>query len=130
MFAPRGKGRVIIGQFLGTGGFQALLLPARAQVRPRLFKISFWGELGDQVQVEVLIAKRLSIGGEPATNWFQVDPKTIARADISEQTLNYARHVRSRHTSDNKEVATLIEEDFRLSLTVDFSPKQRSVKRR
>ena len=43
VFGPRGKGRVVIGHFLGTGGFYALLLPARAEVRLQMFPISYWG---------------------------------------------------------------------------------------
>ncbi len=34
---PRGNGRVIIGHFLGTGGFQALLLPTHAHPRRNPF---------------------------------------------------------------------------------------------
>src|SRR5207249_2414368 len=37
VYAPRGKGRVRIGHFLGTGGFQALLLPPHAEIRLRNF---------------------------------------------------------------------------------------------
>src|ERR1700730_17082211 len=62
VFAPHGKGRVIIGHFLGTGGFQALLLPAHAEVRLRMFPISYWGDLPDRIQVDVVAAKRLMIG--------------------------------------------------------------------
>jgi len=39
VFAPHGSGRVIVGHFLGTGGFQALLLPAHAQIRLRMFPV-------------------------------------------------------------------------------------------
>ena len=118
VFAPQGKGRVIIGHFLGTGGFQALLLPARAEVRLRLFPISFWGELPDHLQVELLIARRLLIGGEDAKGWFGENPLSSVRADIAERSDDIMRMLRSRHAPDNKEVATLIEEDRRIKLQV------------
>src|SRR5436309_15143815 len=66
VFAPRGQGRVIIGHFLGTGGFQALLLPPQAEVRLRLFPISYWGDPPDRLRIEVVIARTFSIGGERA----------------------------------------------------------------
>jgi len=57
VFAPRGRGRVIIGHFLGTGGFQALRLPPHAEVRLRRFPISYWGEPPAHLRIEVAIAK-------------------------------------------------------------------------
>jgi len=56
VFAPHGSGRVIVGHFLGTGGFQALLLPAHAQIHLRMFPISYWGDVPDHLQVEVVTA--------------------------------------------------------------------------
>src|SRR5882724_5358253 len=64
VFAPRGKGRVIIGRFLGTGGFQALLLPAHAQIHLRALPVEYWGDVPDRLQLEVVTAKRLTIGGK------------------------------------------------------------------
>jgi hypothetical protein len=120
VFAPRGQGRVIVGHFLGTGGFQALLLPAHAEVRLRMFPISYWGDLPDQLQVEVVTAKRLTIGGEPAAAWFGLNPTCSARADIVESALSQTRMLRSRHTPDRKEVATLSEEESRFKLAVSL----------
>src|SRR5438132_2287156 len=70
VFAPRGQGRVIIGHFLGTSGFQALLLPPHANVPLRIFPISYWGDPPDRLRIEVVIAKSFSIGGETAEKWF------------------------------------------------------------
>ena len=72
VFAPRGKGRVIVGRFLGTGGYQALLLPAHAEIHLRGLPISYWGDVPDSLQVGVLVAKRLMIGSDPPRSWFQV----------------------------------------------------------
>src|SRR5882724_10088163 len=118
VFGPRGKGRAVIGHFLGTGGFYALLLPARAEVRLHMFPISYWGELPDRVQVEVVTAKRLLIGGEPAAGWFGLNPTSSAGADITESVLSQNRMISSRHAPDRKEVATRSENESRFKLEV------------
>src|SRR2546430_4987465 len=123
VFAPRGQGRVIIGHFLGTGGFQALLLPPHAKVRLRLFPISFWGDPPDRLRIEVVIAKTFSIGGESAEKWFGSQPMSSVKADITENARSISRMFRSKHTPDNKEVATRIEEDRRFHLLVPLKQK-------
>jgi len=123
VFAPRGKGRVIIGHFLGTGGFQALLLPAHAEVRLRMFPISFWGDLPDRLAIEVATAKRLTIGSEDARTWFKVNPTSSVKSDVAEIPTSSTRMVRSRHTPDRKEVASLIEEDKRFEVQVPLGRK-------
>lgn len=120
VFAPRGKGRVFLGHFLGTGGFYALLLPARAEVRLRMFPISYWGDLPDQLQVEIVTAKLLTIGGEPAGAWFGLNPMSSARTDITESVLSQNRMLRSRHTPDRREVVTLIEKESRFRIEVSL----------
>lgn len=124
VFAPRGQGRVIVGHFLGTGGFYALLLPARARVHLGRFPISYWGDLPDQLQVEVVTAKRLTIGNEPASVWFGLNPTSSVRADITENVLSQNRMVSSRHTPDRKEVTTLIEKDGRFRIQVSLKEKE------
>ena len=123
VIAPHGEGRVVIGHFLGTGGFQALLLPAHAEVRLRMFPISYWGEPPDQLNIEVVTAKRLTIGGEEARTWFKVNPTSSVKADVAEIATSSMRMVRSRHTPDRKEVASLIEEDKRFEVKVPLGRK-------
>jgi hypothetical protein len=118
VFASRGKASVIVGHFLGRGGFYALVLPARSRVHLRSFPISYWGDLPEHLQVELVVAKRLAIGGEPAESWLGVNPMRRARADIAESPLNQYRMLRSKHTPDNKEVPTTIEEDGRFEVSV------------
>ena len=125
VFGPQGTGHVAIGRFYGTGGFQALLLPSGAEVRLRLLPISYWGDLPKSVQVEILIAKQLTIGGENAEVWFGENPASSVRADIAERADGSARMLHSRHTSDNKEVPTVFEEDRRLKLRVSINPKSK-----
>ncbi len=124
VFAPRGQGRVIIGHFLGTGGFQALLLPPHAKVRLRLFSISYWGDPPDRLRIEVVIAKTFSIGGERAEKWFGSQPLSSVKADITENARSISRMLRSKRTPDNKEVAPRIEDGRRLQLTVSLTAKQ------
>jgi len=125
VFAPTGKGRVVLGHFLGTGGFQALLLPAHAEIHLRALPISYWGDVPDDLGVEIIVARRLMINGEPARKWFQVNPMCSTSADITEAISGRTRMLHSRHTSDNKEVTTVIDEDRRLNLPVSLKgPKQ------
>jgi len=120
VFAPRGKGRVIIGHFLGTGGFQALLLPAHAEIHLRALPIEYWGDVPDHLQVEIVTAKRLTIGGKNAAIWFKVNPASSVSADISENPTDSNRMIRSQHTRDNREVTTHIEQDRSIKLQVSL----------
>src|SRR6185369_15763748 len=96
VFSPRGKGRVVVGRFLGTGGFNALLLPPGAAVRLRLFPISYWGDPPDNLEIEIVIAKELTIGSEKAENWFGKSPMSGVKADIAEAAENPMRMRTSR----------------------------------
>lgn len=123
VFSPRGKGRVIIGRFLGTGGFNALLLPPRAEVRMRLFPISYWGDPPDNLQLEIVIASQLTIGADRAEEWFGTNPISSVKADITENAENPMRMRTSKRTPDHKEVAPQIEEAQRLTLQVSLEKK-------
>jgi hypothetical protein len=123
VFSPRGKGRVIIGRFLGTGGFNALLLPPRAELRLRLFPISYWGDPPANLELEIVIARQLSIGGDSAEKWFGKNPMSSVNADIIENAENLMRMRTSKRTPDHKEVAPQIEEDRRLTLQVSLEKR-------
>jgi hypothetical protein len=123
VFAPKSKYRVLIGHFLGTGGFNALQLAGGAEVRMRNFAISFWGDPPDQLPVSVIIAKQLTIGGESAATWFGVDPLISGKADTSENGGGQTRAVQSRRAPDSREVSTLIVEASRVELTVALKTK-------
>jgi hypothetical protein len=123
VFAPKSKNRVLIGHFLGTGGFHALQLAGGAEVRLRDFAISFWGEPPDQLAVSVIIAKQLNVGGESAATWFGVDPLISGKADTAEDGERRTRAVHSRRAPNSKEVSTLIEESSRVELTVALKTK-------
>jgi len=119
-YSPRGNGRVIIGRFLGTGGFSALLLPGNAEIRLRQFPISFWGELPDSLEIEVVIAKTLKIGDQTAESWFGPRPMSSVKADITEDAEDVRRMHGSKRTPDNKEVRTVTEGVRRVKLQVSL----------
>ncbi len=120
VFAPHGSGRVVVGHFLGTGGFYALLLPSYAEIRLRMFPISYWGDVPGHLQVEVVTVKGLTIGGEPARAWFELNPTCSARADITESALSYTRMIGSRHSPDRKEVKAMSVGESRFKLEVSL----------
>ena len=120
VFAPRGKGRVIVGRFLGTGGFQALLLPAHAEIHLRALLVEYWGDVPESLQMEVIVAKRVMIGGESARSWFQVNPMSNVKADSDEAISGQTRILSSHRTRDNKEVTAQIDEDRRFEVQVSL----------
>jgi hypothetical protein len=124
VFAPKGKGRVRLGRFLGTGGFHALLLPPGAKIRLRHFPISYWGQLPASLEIEIVIAQRLTIGGETAESWLGRNPLSSATADISEEAESVMRISHTRRTPDNKEVAPTIEADRRFRIQIPLEQKR------
>ena len=73
-----GKGRALVGRFLGTGGFQALLIPAGGAVTLHGLPLSYWGEPPMRLSLDVTIAQDFTIGAEPAAAWFGGDPTSDA----------------------------------------------------
>ncbi|HEY6247882.1 MAG TPA: hypothetical protein VIX17_28375 [Pyrinomonadaceae bacterium] len=124
VFSPRGKGHVVVGRFLGTGGFNALLLPPGAAVRLRLFPISYWGDPPDNLEIEIVIAKELTIDGDKIEKWFGNSPLSSVKADIAEDAENPMWMRTAKRTKDNKEVVPVIEEDQRLRLQVALGNKK------
>ena len=120
VFNPPGQGRAIIGHFLGNGGFHALLLRPGAEVHFRRFEVSYWGEMPQQLDVEVIVAKSLKIGQEDARGWFGIDPLSSRKVEITENATDAMRIVRSRRTSDNREVPVEIGESESMKLQIDL----------
>ena len=115
-------GRVTLGHFLGTGGFNALLLPAHADVRLRRFPISYWGELPESVSIEIVIAKSLTIGSESAESWFESVPLSSKNADILTDADRATRLGKTKHTPDNKEITPAIDVERKVELQVSIKP--------
>jgi hypothetical protein len=124
VFSPQGKGQVIVGRFLGTGGFHALLLPAHAEVRLRRFPISYWGDPPAELRIEIVIAREFTIEGERAEDWFGKSPMSSIIVDIAEDAENPMRMRTAKRSADNKEIAPLIKEDRRLRLEVSLEKNE------
>jgi hypothetical protein len=117
-FELGGKGRVVLGRFLGTGRFQAFFLNAGAKLRIRRLPITFWEEkIVDQVHIEVVVASQLTINGEPAETWFSTNPMSDLQADV---IADQSKRLASRSTGNFKEVpVSLVEKErFKVSVTL------------
>ncbi len=118
IFKLDGQGSVIVGRFLGNAGFQALRLPANAEVNLRRFPISLWEQdVVDSVQVEVVIAHGFTIGGELAEAWFGMDPTSAIRADVTEEK---ALRLGSKQTSELEDLPVSLTKEYRIRLDVDL----------
>jgi hypothetical protein len=112
-----GKGRVVLGRFLGTRGFQALFVPAQAELNLRRLSFGSWTEAPRSFTTEAVIAKDVTIGGEPLRDWFGCDPLSDAHADV---TLDQAQTIAERHTAGRSELPIVIIEGRNVELYVDL----------
>jgi hypothetical protein len=82
------QGRVIVGDFLGNGGFRAVKLPAHAEVTLRGFAVPLWeDELPAGVPFEVVAADAVTIAGQPIESWFGADPTSDVHATVDDGTM-------------------------------------------
>lgn len=122
VYALSGRGRVVVARFSGTGGFQALLLPADAEVRMRQVPVSFWGHLPERsLPVEVITARRIQVNAEPVEDWVGPDFLSDAKADVSEEGR---KRIHSRDAPGSQEVPVSVEQDQRIAVQVKSSPKE------
>jgi hypothetical protein len=122
VFLLNGQGRVVIGRFLGTSGFQSLLLPPGAELKLRRVPIQLRGELtSESVPIEVKIGTNLTIGGEAAEDWFGMNPISDVRADVIE---DQSQRVGGKQTTDLKALSVSIVEDSRIEIIVNTSSQQ------
>jgi hypothetical protein len=128
--------RVVVGHLSGAHGCQALLLPAEASIRLRRFPILFWGyEIPDQVTIEAISAAQLTIGGEPAAEWFGFDPAggpaggpaeypvSDAGADVDVSALAEQMEVYyTRRAAGDQDLPVALTEVERIQLCVEIPP--------
>lgn len=117
-FDASDKGHLVIGKFLGSAAFQAVLLPAGGEVTISRLGIQTWKgpAIKGPIAFEVLIAKEITVGGEPAAAWFATTvPVSDARASGD---ASKAKHAPSRKTDDRSEVKVVFEEDRRIPLEI------------
>lgn len=95
-------GTVILARFLGTAGFQTVLVPAGGRVTLRRLTIQLWDEHRPvaPIPIEVVVASAIDIGDEPVTAWIPIAPTSDNGADVSR-----AEPLRARDTPDMREVA-------------------------
>lgn len=80
-----GAERVVVGRFMGNGGFQAVHLPAGADVTIKRLPIDHYGDevKGDKA-LHAVIATGLEVGGKPGASWLGVPATSAARAVVSD----------------------------------------------
>ncbi len=120
VFELNGLGRVVIGHFLGSPAFQALLLPGGAEIKLHNFPISFWGELPQILSVDVVTATQLSIGDQLAETWFGINPTSDLRADVR----NDKQAILSMRNFQNQELPVSMIEDQRIKLNINLVYKR------
>ncbi len=111
---------VIVGHFSGTHGFYALQLPAKGQVVLESMPIMVIDEFPDLFIVEIVTATELTIGEEPAEDWFGT--KTLSRSEakvLAETMANQLDVIFSRSTLDREEVGVKFIEDERVRLVIE-----------
>jgi hypothetical protein len=114
-----GSGRAVVGKFLGTGGFQAVLLAPGAEVKITKLTVGVWqqgGPLKGALPIEVVIAKDLTVGGEPAEKWFG----TVAAASDKQVSGDFSksRISGSKTTDDHGEVPVVFGGERRVTVDV------------
>ncbi len=119
IYEVTGKGRAVLGKFLGNGGFQALLIPAGGTVTVRELPIALWEEEKPDgpVPVEVIVAKGITLDGEPVESWFPDDPTSDSEADVRERKMTG-----SKNQPNMAEATVVIDEESRHKFEVGRMP--------
>lgn len=115
-----GDGRVVLGKWLGTAGFQTVLVAPGAEVKLQRLAIPVWqgATVKGPLAIEVVIAKELTVGGQPAASWFEkTNPLSDARASGD---FAKAKRAGSKMTEDRDEVPVVISEDRRISVEINL----------
>jgi hypothetical protein len=113
-----GNGRVVLGKWLGTAGFQTVLVAGGAEVKLQRVAIPVWkaNDVKGPLAIEVVIAKELTVGGQPAAAWFEkTNPLSDSRvtADVSK-----AKRAGSKMTEERDEVPVVFSEDRRITVEI------------
>jgi hypothetical protein len=122
VYQIKGKGRVVMAEFYGTGGFQAILLPPDATVKLKNLPINYWKKAipGKKIQIDGIVAKQVMIGGEPIQNWFEQNPISDLHADVD---MIKKKQITRRTTKDNSEVPVEIIEGQRIKSQIQVPRK-------
>lgn len=82
-----GKGRVAAARFSGDPGFIALIVPGSSEIRLNRLPVAYWGEVPDEVELELATAEKLLADGRAAEELFGVDPLSDAGAEVDASPL-------------------------------------------
>lgn len=123
-FSLGGSGDAMLARFFGTGGFQTLMLPAASRVRCVDFGISLWEmSPSDEVFVEVVIAREVTIGGDPIQDWVGRDFRSDPGADVSG---SIRQRLVSRDVPDHTEVPVVVDEERRFRVNVPLINREQA----
>ena len=118
-FRYSGTGHVVTGKFLGTGGFQAIQLPAHGHITVRGLSITYIGvPPHETISLEVRCGRQLTIGGEPASAWIMRADGTDTKADTYADKAEKQERLGSRYTPDMEEVTAALQEEYHVKLQV------------
>ena len=117
-YEATGEGRAVIGKFLGTGGFQVVLVPAGGEVVLSRLAVSSWQPKPlASLSFDVIVAKDATVGDRPIASWFgekaPITSDARARVDASK-----AQIAGERMTEDEGEVKVTFTEPRSIPVTV------------
>jgi len=89
--APR---RIVFGRAIGNAGFRALRLAAGAVVRLSRLSMTLWEEERvDSVEIDVIVARTVTIDGRPLEAWLEMDGTIAGQVDASAEDAVVLRSV-------------------------------------
>jgi hypothetical protein len=85
LFQPKGEGKVIAIEMLGTNLYEwAFLLPGGASITVKNIPIGNWDEdIPTELQIKAIFASSLSFGGKDASTYLKEDPSCDAKATVA-----------------------------------------------
>jgi hypothetical protein len=120
VLGAKGTAHVVLSDFTGSKGFEAILLPAEANLVLHGVGLDYWSDEPDAdtktVDYTVIVATDLRIGDQSARDFMGVDPLCD---NVAEATLGHT--IASYETPDLKEVPVTVTEDHRVTVQLDVS---------
>jgi hypothetical protein len=93
LYELSGTGRVAVAHFIGDGGFYAAQVPADSELRLNQLPISYWGELPEELALELVMAGALLLDDRPAQNAFSLTLLSDPGAEVDASPLADQRAV-------------------------------------
>ena len=116
LFSLKGDSKVTMGHFTGKGGFHAVLLPGGSELKVQKMPIEcHFNTLKEcAVPIEVVIAGKLAVGGEPGDKWFNGKALSEGKGQVSYEGT--AAKIGGKKAGGVKEVT--LEDSKRVKLTL------------